>query len=79
MQIDDVSRIILHVQSNCHNLFFFQMYFFLIKCAPFFLKIGEGISIDDYKAKALEIGKFRFKMHLNIFVSNVFVTLKITN
>jgi hypothetical protein len=31
------------------------------------------------KAKALEIGKIHFKTHLNIFVSKVFLTLKIMN
>jgi hypothetical protein len=51
MQIDDVSRVILHVQNNCHNLVFFQKVFFLIKCAPFLFKIGEGINVDDYNRK----------------------------
>jgi hypothetical protein len=31
------------------------------------------------KAKALEIGKIHFKTHLNIFVSNVPLTLKFLN
>jgi hypothetical protein len=29
--------------------------------------------------KTLEIGKIHFKTHLNIFVSNMFLTLKIMN
>ncbi len=29
--------------------------------------------------KKLEIGKIHFKTHLNLFVSNVFLTLKIIN
>jgi len=59
--------------------FSFQTSFFLIKCAQFLLKIEEGFNIDDYKKKAFEIGKFHFKMHLNIFVSNVFLILKMMN
>jgi len=31
------------------------------------------------KEKSLKINKIHFKMHLNIFVSNVFLTLKIMN
>jgi hypothetical protein len=31
------------------------------------------------KEKALEIGKIHFKTHLNIFVSNMLLTLKIMN
>ncbi len=31
------------------------------------------------KKKALEIDKIHFKTHLNIFVSNVYLTLKIMN
>jgi hypothetical protein len=31
------------------------------------------------KEKAFEIGKFHFKTHLNIFVSNVFLILKMMN
>ncbi len=31
------------------------------------------------KTKALEIDKILFKTHLNIFVSNMFLTLKIMN
>jgi hypothetical protein len=34
---------------NCHNLVCFLASFFLIKCAPFLLKIEEGLNIDDYK------------------------------
>ncbi len=60
MQINDVSRVLLHVQNNYHNGFIFQMFFFLIKCAPFFLKIEEDFNIDDIKEKALEIGKIHF-------------------
>jgi hypothetical protein len=51
MQIDDVSRFLLHVQSNYENGFFFQTFFFLIKCAPFLFKIEEDLNIDDYKRK----------------------------
>jgi hypothetical protein len=51
MQIHDVSKGLLHVQNNYQNDFIFQMFFFLIKCAPFFLKIEEGFNLDDYKGK----------------------------
>jgi len=34
MQIDDVSKAFLHVQSKYHNGFIFQMFYFSIKCAP---------------------------------------------
>jgi hypothetical protein len=52
MQIDNDSKVFLHVQSICDNLIFFSNVFFLIKCAPFFLKIEEGLNIDDYKNKS---------------------------
>jgi hypothetical protein len=52
MQIDNVSRVLLHVQKNYHNdFFFFQFFFFLITCAPFLFKIEEDLNIDDYKRK----------------------------
>jgi len=55
------------------------MFFFFIKCAPFILKIEEALNIDDIKIKAFEIDKLHLKMNLNIFVSNVLLTLKIMN
>jgi hypothetical protein len=60
MQIDKISKVLLHCQNNCVNLVFFQTSFFLIKCAPFLFKIEKGLNIDGIKAKALEIGKFHF-------------------
>ncbi len=30
---------------------FFKCHFFFIKCAPFLLKIGEDLNIDDYENK----------------------------
>jgi len=65
-------------ESTIITWVFLKTSIFLIKCAPFLFKI-EGLNIDDLKAKALEIDKFHLKMHLNIFVSNVFLTLKIMN
>jgi hypothetical protein len=50
MQIDDVSRFLLHVQNNYENGFF-QTFFFFIKCASFLFKIEEDFNIDDYKIK----------------------------
>jgi hypothetical protein len=60
MQINDVSKGLVHVQNNYQNDFIFQMFFFLIKCAPFFLKIENDLNIDDYKKKTFEIGKLHF-------------------
>jgi hypothetical protein len=53
MQIDNGSKVFLHVQNNYDNFFFFQTSFFLIKCAPFFLKIEEDFNIDDFKNKSI--------------------------
>jgi hypothetical protein len=61
------------------NNHFFQMSFLFIKCAPFIFKIEKDLNIDDYKSKALEIHKILLKTHLNIFVSNLFLALKIMN
>jgi len=57
------------------------MFFFLIKCAPFLLnsKLNGIFNNDFIKTKAPETGKIHFETHLNIFVSNVFLTLKIMN
>jgi hypothetical protein len=44
-----------------------------------FSKLKRILTLMIVKAKAFEIGKFHFKMHLNIFVSNVLLTLKIMN
>jgi hypothetical protein len=52
---------------------------FFSECAPFLLKIEKDVNIDDYKRKKVEIVQIHFKIHLNIFVSNVFLTLKIMN
>jgi hypothetical protein len=37
--------------SRMDNPYFFQMFFFPTKCAPFLLKIGEDFNINDYKGK----------------------------
>ncbi len=44
-----------------------------------FSKLKRTSTLKIIKVKALEIGKLHFKIHLNIFVSNVFLTLKIVN
>jgi len=50
-----ISKMFLRVQSDqisrVDNPYIFQVSFFLIKCAPFLLKIGEDFNIDDYKGK----------------------------
>jgi hypothetical protein len=55
------------------------MSFLLIKCAPFLFKLKKILTLMIIISKALEIGKIHFKTHLNIFVSNVPLTLKILN
>jgi len=52
---------------------FFQTTFFVIKCAPFFYKIEEDLNINDYERKTIG------EIHLNAFVSNILLTLKILN
>jgi hypothetical protein len=51
LKVWDKSKMFLHVQniqtSKMDNLCFFQMSFFPTKCAPFLLKIGKDLSIDD--------------------------------
>jgi hypothetical protein len=44
--------------------FFFQTFFFIIKCASFLLKIEENFNIKK-KKKALEIGEIHLKTQLN--------------
>jgi hypothetical protein len=53
-------------------VFFFQT-FFLSNAS----KLEMILTLLIIKAKALEIKKIHFKMHLNMFVSNVLSTLKI--
>jgi hypothetical protein len=60
MQIDNVSKVFLHVQNSHGQYIFFQTFFFVIKCAPFPLKIGEDINIDGRK-KHLKLVKFILK------------------
>jgi hypothetical protein len=79
MQIDDVSKAFLHVQSNCHNGFIFEMPFFLSNVHHNFSKLKKTLTLMIIKIKALEIGKLHFKMDMNIFVSNMHLTLKIMN
>jgi hypothetical protein len=47
MQIDDVSKVLLHLQGSCGFLFFFSNIFFYTKGAPVLLKIENDIIIDD--------------------------------
>jgi hypothetical protein len=39
----------------------FQLSFFVIKCAPIFLKIEEDLNIDGKKEESLEIDEFVLK------------------
>jgi len=58
MQIDDFSKVFLHVQNNDGQSYFFQIYIFVIKCAPFLLKIGEVLIL--MVEKKIEIGENHF-------------------
>jgi hypothetical protein len=79
MQIDHVSKFLLHVQSNYENGYFSKHFFSLSNVHHFFSKLKRILTLMIIKKKSLEINKIHFKMHLNIFVSNVFLTLKIMN
>jgi hypothetical protein len=74
MQIDDVSRAFLHVQNNYGQWFsFFKHIFFLSNAS----KLEMILTLMIIKEKTLEIRKIHFKMHLNMFASNVLLVLKI--
>jgi hypothetical protein len=77
MQIDDVLRIFLHVQNN-YGHFFFKHPFSLSNVHNSFSKL-ERILILIIRKKILEVGEIHFKTHLNTFVSNMFLILKIMN
>jgi len=47
MQIDYVSKVFLHVQSNYGQLFLKHAFSFIIY-SPFLFKIGKDINIDDF-------------------------------
>jgi hypothetical protein len=80
MQIDDVSRILLHVQNNHHNLVIFSNIFFSLSNVDHsFSKLKRVLTLVIIEAKEFEIGNFHFKVHLNIFISNMLLTLKIMN
>jgi hypothetical protein len=76
MQNDDIVFLNLHVQNNYESKQKFNLCF-VIKYAPFLLKIGKDFLNYYYKKNAPEIGEIYFKTHLSKFVSNVFLTLKI--
>jgi len=64
--------------SNLENgFFFFFNVIFSTKCAPFILKIGEGLTFMIRKAKGFELMKIVFITHLSTFGSKVFLTQKI--
>jgi hypothetical protein len=79
MQIDDVSRGFLHVQNNYGHCFFFQTSFFIINVHHSFSKLERILLLIIRKTKALEIVEIHVKTHLNTFVSNMFLILKIMN
>jgi len=79
MQIDNASRILLHVHNNYHNDFFFKCFFPLSNVHNSFSKLKRILTSMIIKEKTFEIGKIHLKTHLKIFVSNVFLTVKIMN
>ncbi len=57
-------------------ILFFQTSFLHIKCAPFFLNIGNNYNSNIVFRKELKLVKFMFITHFGSFGSNVFLTLK---
>jgi hypothetical protein len=78
MQID-VSRALLHVQSNCGQCYYFQTFFSLSIVHHSSSKLKRTLMLMIRKPKALGMGEFHLKTHLNTFASNVFLTLKTMN
>jgi hypothetical protein len=79
MQIDHVSRFLLHVQSNYENGYSSKHFFSLSNVHHSFSILERILTLMIIKEKSLKINKIHFKTHLNIFVSNLFLTLKIMN
>jgi hypothetical protein len=79
MQIDDVSRVFLHVQNNYGHFFFFKHPFSLSNEHHSFSKLERTLILVIRKTKALEIGEIHVKTPFNTFVSNIFLILKIMN
>jgi hypothetical protein len=79
MQIDNVS-ILLHVQNNYDNWFFIQTSLSNVHHSFSKLrgsKLKRILTLMITKAKTLEIGNIHLKTHLNIFVLNMLLILKI--
>jgi hypothetical protein len=62
--------------ENGQSLFFSNVVF-STKCAPFFLKIGEDLTLIIKKEKGLELMKIISITYLSTFGSKMFLTLKI--
>jgi len=60
-------------------VFLFKCHFSLPNVHHSFSKLEMILVVMSIKAKTLEMDKIHFKTHLNIFVSNVFLALKIMN
>jgi hypothetical protein len=60
MQIDDASKVLLHVQNNYDNDFFFKCLFSLSNVHHSFSKL-KVLTLMIIKAKALQIDKFHLK------------------
>jgi len=74
MQIDEVSRVFLHVLNNYGHFFyfFFKHPFSLSNVHHSFSKLERILILIIRKTKALEVGQIHFKTHLNTFISKVF-------
>ncbi len=57
--------------------FYFQASFLHIKCAPFFLNIGNNCNTNNLKRNGVEIGEIHVYNTFWHFWLNVFLTLKI--
>jgi hypothetical protein len=74
MQIDDVSRVLLHVQSNYHNGFLKKS-----NVCHYVSKLKRILTLKFFFLKNLKICKIHFQTHVNIFVSNMLLNFKIMN
>jgi len=71
----------LHVENiqtlKMDSPYFFQMFFFFTKCAPFLLKLERILTLMFRKEKGLELMQNTFITNLSTFSSKVLLTFKI--
>jgi hypothetical protein len=61
------------------DIFFVNVFVSLSSVHHSFSKLERVLILMIKKEKALEIGEIHFRTHLNTFVSNMFLTLKVMN